>query len=202
MPIISARLSKVILTSHITFSVGWMGTVAAFLVLAIAGVVGNLQLVRACYISMELVAWFIIVPFCLASFFTGLIQSWFTQWGFNHYWIVVKLVLTVIATLVLLLHMKPITFLGEMATEKYITPDEFSDVRIRLIADAGAAILVLLVITTVSVYKPWGKIQFGMSLPKFQHTTKKPWGRYLLIGFIGVLVLFIIIHLMQGGMHH
>jgi hypothetical protein len=52
------------LTTHITFSVGWIGTVAAFLALSIVGLLGNDQVVRACYISMEVVAWFTLL-FCL-----------------------------------------------------------------------------------------------------------------------------------------
>lgn len=35
---LTPQLSKVVLTSHITFSVGWLGAIAVFLVLAIAGV--------------------------------------------------------------------------------------------------------------------------------------------------------------------
>ena len=197
------RLCKVMLTSHITFSVGWIGTVAAFLALAIAGLMGNEQVVRASYIAMEIVAWFIIVPFCIASLVTGLIQAMGTHWGlFKHYWIVVKLVLTVIATLILLLHMQPISHLGKIASQEFLSYDEFRSLRIRILADAGAAIFVLLVITTVSVYKPWGKIQFVISLPGFKATTKKPLGRYILICFLIVFVLFIILHLLQGDMHH
>ena len=73
--------------------------------------------------------------------------------------------------------------------------------RIRLIADAGTAMFVLLATTTISVYKPWGKIQLGFGVPKFIATTKKPLGIYLLIGFAAVLILFIILHVVNGGMH-
>lgn len=197
--IMTPRLSKFMLTVHITFSVAWFGTVAAFLALAIAGLTGNEQVVRACYIGMDLIAWFVIIPFCLCSLITGLIQALGTQWGlFKHYWIVVKLVLTVIATIVLLVHMQPISYLSKVALESPPL-SELRDLRIQLIADAGAATFVLLATTTVSVYKPWGKI--GISLLKFQPTTKKPWGMYLLIGFIAVLILFIILHIVTG-MHH
>jgi hypothetical protein len=191
------------LTTHITFSVGWIGTVVAFLALAIAGLIGNDQLVRASYIAMEVIAWFVIIPFCLASLLTGLVQAIGTQWGlFKHYWIVVKLVLTVIATVILLLHMKPISYLGDVATQKFISYDELRSLRVRILADAGAAIFVLLAITTVSVYKPWGKIQFGISLPTFKATTKKPWGTYLLIGFIAVIILFVVLHIVKSGIQH
>ncbi|HLG97859.1 MAG TPA: hypothetical protein VKX49_16215 [Bryobacteraceae bacterium] len=43
------------LTVHITFSVGWVGAVAGFLALSIAGVTShNPELVRAAYLTMNL----------------------------------------------------------------------------------------------------------------------------------------------------
>jgi hypothetical protein len=171
--------------------------------LSIVGLVGSDQVVRACYIAMEVVAWFIIVPFCIASLLTGLMQALGTHWGlFKHWWIAVKLILTIVATLILLLHMQPISYLGEVASQKMLAYDELRSLRVRIVADAGAAIFVLVAITTVSVYKPWGKIQFGVALPGFQATTKRPMGKYLLIGLAIALTIFIILHLTQGGAHH
>lgn len=203
MIVMNSRVSKLMLTTHITFSIGWIGTVAAFLALSIVGLVGNDQLVRSCYIAMEIVAWFVIVPFCFASLLTGLIQALGTHWGlFKHWWILVKLILTVISTLILMLHIQPISYLAKVASQKVLASDELGSLRIRIIADAGAAILVLVAITTVSVYKPWGKIQFGVSLPGFKATTKKPMGKYLLIGFAIALIIFIMLHVIKGGMKH
>ena len=69
-------LRKLVLTLHVASSVGWLGAVAAFLVLAVAGLTSrDVQTMRAAYIAMELVTGFIIVPFCLASLATGLVQS-------------------------------------------------------------------------------------------------------------------------------
>ena len=203
MVTMSPRTSKVMLTTHITFSLGWIGTIAAFLALAITGLIGNEQVIQGCYISMEIIAWFVIVPFCFASFITGVIQALGTSWGlFKHWWVFAKLVLTIIATLILMLHMQPISYLSEVASQNVFALDELRTLRVRIIADAAAAILVLVAITTVSVYKPWGKIQFGVSLPTFKATTRKPIGTYLLIGFIVAMVIFLLLHLVQGGMHH
>lgn len=197
------RVSKALLTTHISFSVGWIGTVSAFLALAIVGLMGNGLMVRSCYTAMEVIAWFVIIPFCFASFLTGVVQAAGTHWGlFKHYWILVKLVLTLITTSVLLVHMKPISYLGEVAAVKDLGYFDLRDLRIQLVADAGAAIFVLLAITTVSVYKPWGRVHFGISLPLFKATTKKPFGIYLLVGFIVVLILFVVLHLLTGGLHH
>jgi hypothetical protein len=203
MLIMNPRMSKLMLTAHFTFSLGWFGTVAAFLVLSIAGVTANEEIVKACYLGMDLIAWFVILPFCLCSLITGLAQSLFTHWGlFRHWWILVKFVLTLLATIILLVHMQPISYLAKIASDSPLTLDEFSALRIRLIADAGAAMLVLLATTTISVYKPWGKVQFVLTIPKFQPTTKRPLGTYLLIGFIAVLILFVVLHIVNGGMHH
>lgn len=196
------KVSKAMLTTHITFSVGWIGTVAAFLALSILGLVSSDAIVRSCYIAMEIVAWFIIIPFCFASLLTGLVQALGTHWGlFKHWWVFVKLVVTVIATLILILHMQPISYLADVATQKVFGYDELRGLRVRIVADAAAAILVLTAITTVSVYKPWGKIQFGLSLPSFKATTQRPMGVYLLIGLAVALMIFILLHMMQGKMH-
>jgi hypothetical protein len=63
----TAGVRKIALTTHVTSSVGWLGAVAAFLALAIAGVASNdSQLVRAAYLAMHLTTWFVIVPLSFA----------------------------------------------------------------------------------------------------------------------------------------
>jgi hypothetical protein len=70
------RLRKFALTAHVTSSVGWLGAVAGFLALAVAGLTSqNAQMARAAYLAMELITWFVIVPLGLASLLTGLVQS-------------------------------------------------------------------------------------------------------------------------------
>ena len=89
-------LRKFALTTHLTSSVGWLGAVGGFLALAVAGLFSrDEQLVRAAYVSMELITWFVIVPLAFVSLLTGLIESLGTPWGlFRHYWILAKLVIT------------------------------------------------------------------------------------------------------------
>src|SRR5687768_18623377 len=105
----SAGIRKFALTTHVTSSVGWLGSVAAFLALAIAGISSlDAQTVRAAYLAMHVITWFVIIPFCLAALVTGLVQSLGTTWGlFRHYWVVTKLLLTVLATIILLVHTQP-----------------------------------------------------------------------------------------------
>jgi len=195
------RLSKFVLTTHITFSVGWLGAVVVFLALAITGVTSrNVQMAQSAYLAMELSGWFVIVPFCFASLLSGLLQSIGTKWGlFKYYWILVKLFLTIAATIVLLLHMEPISYLAGRAADANLSDNQLPGLRIQLIADAGAAVLLLLATTTLSVYKPWGKIRFELRYNRTNiNLFKKSWV-FLLIGLI-ILILFIIKHLSGGSM--
>ena len=124
----------------------------------------------------------------------------------------VKLVLTLGATFVLLLHMQPISYLAEVVTKTNLSPTELRGLRIQLIADAAAAPVVLLAATAISVYKPWGRIgkwrrqqqanaQAGVAGPAAD--TPTPWGRYLLIAGLVVLLLFVLgKHLLTGGVGH
>ncbi|MBK0401864.1 hypothetical protein I5M27_02640 [Adhaeribacter sp. BT258] len=205
---LSPLLRKVFLTTHITLSVGWLGAVAAFLAIALMGLVSqDTMQVRSAYITMEWVGWFVIVPACLGSLATGLIQSLGTNWGlFRHKWIVVKLLMTVACTILLFLHMQPISYLADVASNADISTIELRKLRIQLITDAGAALLVLLVITSISVFKPWGRTRFSFGKQTINITKgkgNKPWRLYIIYGLISLIILlFIIFHLYTGGIKH
>src|SRR6185295_15107495 len=88
-------------------SVGWAGAVLVFLALAMIGLTSSDEpTVRGAYLVMAPAAWFVLVPLAHASLLTGLAISLGTPWGlFRHYWIVAKLVITLVATVVLLIYM-------------------------------------------------------------------------------------------------
>ncbi len=156
-------LRKFALTAHVVSSVGWFGAVAGFLALAIAGLISpDAQIVRAVYLAMDLTARFVIVPLCLASLLTGLVSSLGTPWGlFQHYWVLVKLLMAIPSTILLLLHTRPISYVARVALETTLSGNDLGRLRIELVAEAGAALLVLLVATTLSVYKPPGKTRWA-----------------------------------------
>lgn len=153
---------KFALTAHVTSSVGWLGAVAVFLALAIAGLTSkDAQMVRAAYLAMELTTRFVIVPLCLASLLTGLISSLGTEWGlFRHYWILIKLLITILSTIGLLVHLQPISYLAGVAAEITLSGGDHQ-AQIQLVIVASAAILALLVATTLSMYKPRGVTPYG-----------------------------------------
>jgi hypothetical protein len=169
-------LRKFALTAHVTSSVGWLGAVAGFLVLAVAGLTSrDAQIVRAAYLGMEMTAWFIIVPLSLASPLTGIVMSLGTTWGlFRHYWVLIKLLITVFATIVLLLHMQPIGHLARVVAATTLSKGELAGLRIQLVANAGAALLALLVATALSVYKPRGMTPYGWRKEHEKRTGSEP----------------------------
>jgi hypothetical protein len=155
----SPRLRKFALTAHIIASVGWIGAVAAFFVLAVAGLTSaNLLMVQGAYLAMDLISWWIIVPCSVAALATGLIQSFGTSWGLlRHYWVLAKLLLTVVGTLILLVHMQPIARLAEAAPGLVAGGEELWKFRIQLVADSGLALLLLATTTALGIFKPWGR---------------------------------------------
>jgi hypothetical protein len=204
-------LRKFALTTHVTTSVGWLGAVAGFLALAIAGVtIQDPQTVRAAYLAMHLITWFVIVPFSLAALLTGLVQSLGTPWGlFRHYWVVTKLLLTTLATIILLVHTQPIGRVAAVAAVTTLSTSDLWELRLQLVGDASAALCVLFVTTTLSVYKPWGMTPYGLrkqaetTLAWRPATSRRaaPAGRYVLFGIVGFVLLLILIHLAGGGLH-
>lgn len=158
------NIRKFALTAHITFSVGWLGAVVAYLALAIGGLISNdSHMVRAAYLSMELIGWFVIVPFSLATLLAGLVESFGTPWGlFRHWWVLVKFLLTTVATIVLLQHMQAITRMSGVAADMTLSATDFRALRIQLVVHAAGGLLVLLAATVLSVYKPWGMTPYGL----------------------------------------
>jgi hypothetical protein len=156
-------LRKLALTVHVVSSVGWSGAIAAFLALAIAGLTGrDSTIVRAVYLSMQPIAWAVIVPLSLASLLTGVIQSLGTPWGlFRHYWVLIKLVITALATALLLLHTRVIDAVAGVAHLGTISGVDLRAARLQLAVDALAGLAVLLVATVLSVYKPRGLTPFA-----------------------------------------
>ena len=117
--VLTPGVRKLALTAHVGSSVGWLGAVLAFLALAVAGVTADdARTVRATYVAMDLMGWYVLVPMSLASLLTGLIQSLATSWGvLRHYWVVVKLLITVVASIVLLVYTDTLRALARVAVD-------------------------------------------------------------------------------------
>ena len=156
-------LRKFAFTAHIISSVGLLGSIAAFLALAVAGLTRqDAQIVRAVYLAMDLTARFVIVPLAFSSLLTGLIQSLGTPWGlFRHYWVLAKLLLTAFATIILMVKMELVGYAARLAAETALPHAELRAAGMQLAAHAAGGLLVLLVPAVLSVYRPRGLTPYG-----------------------------------------
>jgi len=158
------RLRKFALTAHVITSVGWLGAVVVFLALSVVGLTSQqAPVVRAAYLAMESIGWLVLVPLSIASLLTGLIQALGTKWGLlQHYWVLMKLAINVIATIVLLLYMQSLSYLAGLAEQTALPDGNLDGLRSPSPAlHAAAALLLLLVAATLSVYKPRGMTRYG-----------------------------------------
>ncbi|ROP37247.1 hypothetical protein EDD40_2549 [Saccharothrix texasensis] len=151
-------MRKFVLLTHITTSVGWLGAVFAYLALDITATTGqDVETVRAAYVAMAIMVSYVIVPLAMASAVIGVVNALGTPWGLlRHYWILVKLLLTVFAATVLLIETSTVHHLADTATSG-IDPRELPGT---LLHSIGGSV-VLLLIMVLSVYKPRGVTRHG-----------------------------------------
>lgn len=154
---------KLLLTAHLIVSLGWFGALLVFFAHAVAGVAsGDEQIVRAVSMAMALCAWFVILPLSLATVVTGVAQALTTAWGLlRHHWLVFKLFLTALATVVLLLKLAPISQLAAAASSDGFSISTLFGLRISLLVHAACGLIVLLAAAVLAIYKPAGLTPFA-----------------------------------------
>jgi hypothetical protein len=155
-------LRRLTFTTHITSSVGWIGAVVVFLALAVTGSSSqDERTVRGAYLLMAPAAWFVLVPLAHASLLSGIVLSVGTSWGlFRYYWVVLKLGITVFATVILMIYM------GTFSQMAGVAGDPVMDLAVvrnaSPIVHAVLALALLLAATVLGVYKPFGMTTYGI----------------------------------------
>jgi hypothetical protein len=184
----------VLLTAHVVTSVGWIGAVTAFLSLAVVGFA-----TPAAYVAMNTIGIAVIVPAALLALTTGIVQSLVTPWGLvRHRWVLTKLVLGVLATILLVLHQ--FTAVTEAARRASLGLPVGS-LRTQLVVDASLAIGVLVVATVLSVFKPWGLTRFGQR--ERGPSSPLPTSAKLGLVLVGLVLAAVAgMHLSGHGFHH
>ena len=153
-------LRKLVLSVHLTFSVGWIGAAAGYIGLGVAAVRSQDDvIVRAAWMAMELTGWFVIVPLAVLSLLTGVVMAIGTKWGLlRHYWVVISFVLTTFSVVILVLHMPSVSATAELAQTAEGAALE------ALGGDLGhpaIGLAILLVVQVLNVYKPRGMTRYG-----------------------------------------
>lgn len=154
------RIRKLVLSVHLTFSIGWIGAVLAYLGLGVAAVTsGEATTIRAAWIAMELTGWFLIVPLSIGSLLTGLVMALGTKWGLlRYYWVLTSFVLTLFATVILILHMPSVSSTADLAMRSEGAALEALGGDL---GHPGIGLVVLLVIQVLNLYKPPGMTRYG-----------------------------------------
>lgn len=171
--IMSPGLRKLALSVHLTFSVGWIGAVVAYLALGVTAANSrDTDTVRGAWTAMELVGWYVIVPLAVASLLTGLIMALGTKWGlFRHHWVLISFVLTVFATVILLLHMPTVSSMADTAQQA--EGDRLQSLGGDL-GHPGIGLVVLLIVQVLNLYKPQGMTRYGWRKQQARHAGSSP----------------------------
>lgn len=167
MPLLSRGPRRALLVAHVVSSVGWLGADLVLLALAVTGLsTGDAELAHACYAAVGVFVPTLLVPLTLLALATGVALAAGTRWGLlRHYWVVVKLGITVALTAAVYLVLRPDT--AHLAAEAAAPGSAQSF--LERIGSASAGLIfppvvstaALLVATVLSVYKPWGTTRWA-----------------------------------------
>ena len=93
---------------------------------------------------------------------TGLVQSLGTSWGLaRHYWVLAKLLINIVTTVVLLLYTQTLDYLSEAAKTSADPADLLMLRTSSPILHAAGALLLLAAAVVLSIYKPRGQTRYG-----------------------------------------
>jgi hypothetical protein len=72
-----------------------------------------------------------------------------------------KLLITVLATIVLLVHTQPIDLLAGAVASTTVFSADLQSLQLLMVTASSAALVMLIVLTVLSVYKPRGMTRYG-----------------------------------------
>jgi hypothetical protein len=208
-------LRRLFLTAHLTLSVSWIGAAGSFLVLnVIALTTRDDETVRGAYLSMNFIGLYVIVPVSLAALATGLAQALGTHWGLlRHYWLLAKLLLTVFAVYALLMHqfaaVTEAAKLVSVSSIPVVLNARLHSLGTEILGDVIGGLLILVVVTALAIYKPWGLTPYGRDRQpghtlRSDNDARNSMGFRILLATIAVLVVIfkVTLHLTGHNMHH
>ena len=163
--LLSKRARKWTLWVHVLASSLWIGAAVAMLVLLWAKgarVDDPLELHAFC-LCVKLIDDYVIIASCGLSALSGVLLAWKTPWGlFRHWWVALKLVVTVALLIsgasLLGPWINETEALARAAGASVLELPRYATIERRVAGLAGAQIAILGVIMYASIFKPWGKI--------------------------------------------
>jgi hypothetical protein len=104
--------------------------------------------------------WFVILPLAVASLLTGLLSALGSTWGlWRHYWVLFKLAINLLATVILLLYTQTVDHFADLARGPSV--DLGGSRPVTFVLHSGAALAAVLTATVLAVYKPRGMTPYG-----------------------------------------
>ncbi|MGH3972205.1 MAG: hypothetical protein ACRDS9_02605 [Pseudonocardiaceae bacterium] len=162
----SPQLKKLLVTTHVVFSVGWIGISAVMFSFALIALNStNIETIRTLYHGMSILDTTVIGCAMIGAIFTGTLLSSATKWGyFKYWWVVAKIVLTalVLAAAFGALHG---LILDALATARQPiaagqAPQRGSSATL-VMAGFALTSLSLIAAEVIAEFKPWGKTKHG-----------------------------------------
>ena len=156
----SPPVRRFALSVHLTCSIGWIGAVIAYLGLGLAATSsGSPNTVRSAWAAMEIIGWYVLIPLAFGSWATGLVMSLGTRWGlFRYYWVLFAFIFTTLAAAVLVMHMPDVSSVAAaVQTSEASELDQYGGDLFHAIT----ALVLLLVIQVLNLYKPPGLTRYG-----------------------------------------
>jgi hypothetical protein len=169
---ISRRGKQLLDLLHVVTSVGWLGVGLCQLTLnVLALATDDAALRHAAHEIAHVFDRYLLIALATGSMVTGVLLGLKTRWGLLRYrWVAVKLALT--AALLLFTPIWMGAWIGEAValTRPPSLPDDpaYLLVRTELLVGSVTIVSTLLVVTVISVVKPWGRLRRkprGAALP-------------------------------------
>jgi len=157
---LSRRQKQLLDFAHYITSVAWLGAVLCILAIAsMARVVDDPETRHAAYAILADLDTTVMIPMALGALFTGVLLAVLTKWGLTRFWwVLVKLVVTVVLT-------GGGTFALHQQVQEAVVATASGGVApaggLWLVVANGVKVALLAALVLISVMKPWDRTPWG-----------------------------------------
>lgn len=177
--LISPRLRKALLTTHITVSVAWLGIIAAMEAMTVAGTLTTDPAMQAAVFSMDSLLDSIYLGLVsLFAILTGVVIATGTKWKLLHRkWVLTKFVATAMVMSIGFGVNHQLIGQANDLISAGATPAEVSPTGWVLTAFGAVGLSLLILSAVISTYKPWGMTRLGRTAAAAAPTRRRAAGR-------------------------
>lgn len=162
---LTQKKKSILVALHVLSVASWIGgTLAMLLLTAYLSKGANGEQLLYTMASMKIIDENLLKYPALLSLITGILLSVWTQWGLTkHYWIIIKLVLTVMTIMIGILFLSKWTAgLGEMIKDMgflALKDEQFKSTWTSILMTSSFNLVCLAFMTFITYLKPFGKVK-------------------------------------------